>query len=110
MPPFTQPTFQERAALAAKAKQAALDKLKARPPVSKEVLEQRKAARIAREQAEAERRAQKLAEREQAKLQREAEKEAAKAAALAVTPELTEAEKKAARDLRYAARKNRRKK
>lgn len=107
MPPFTQPGFQERAALAAKAKQAALEKLRSKPPISEEVLAERTAARLAREQAEAAARAEKLAARELAKAQRQAEKEQQIAPP---PPALTEAEKKEARDARYAARKNRRKK
>lgn len=90
--------------MAEKAKQAALKKLRAKPPISEEVLAERKAARLAREQAQAVARAEKLAAREQLKLDREAEK--AKAVADA-PPVLTEADKKAARDKRYAARKKR---
>lgn len=91
--------------MAAKAKQAALIKLKAKPPISEEVLAQRKAARLAREEAQAVARAEKLAAREKLK----AEIEAKKALEAANAPRvLTEAEKKAARDERYAARKNRR--
>lgn len=107
MPPFTQPSFQERTALATKAKQAALEKLRAKPPISEEALAERTAARIAREQAEATARAEKLAAREQLKAQRKAEKEQD---IVPPPPALTEAEKKEARDARYAARKIRRKK
>ena len=44
MAAFKEQTFQERGALAAKAKQAALDKLKARAPVDEAVLAERRAA------------------------------------------------------------------
>ncbi len=104
---FKQPTFQERAALAAQAKQAALDKLKAKPPIDEAVVEQRRQARLAREAAAAEARAQRIAERE-AEKSRKLEEEAARAAAapkpaVPLTPE----EQKAIRDAKYAARKNR---
>ncbi|MEH6703055.1 DUF6481 family protein [Parasphingorhabdus sp.] len=119
MPPFSEPTFQERTQMAAKAKQAALKQLKAQPTVSDEVLAERKAARLARDEKkalarEAKRAAFELvkAERKAAKEQAAAEKaaiDAAAAEAAAPPPPLTEAEKKAARDLRYAQRKKRRK-
>jgi len=103
---YKQPTFQERAALAAKAKQAALETLRAKPPLDEAVVAERRAARLAREEAQAKVRAEKLAERER---EREARKaRAAEAAASAKgAPPLTEAEQKAARDARYAARKGR---
>lgn len=93
--------------MAAKAKQAALKKLRSKPPISEEVLAERKAARLVREQAEAKKREEKLAAREQLKAEKLAEKEAIESGP---TPEEIEAEKKAARDLRYAARKSRRRK
>jgi hypothetical protein len=108
MPSFKQPTFQERTALAAKARQAALEKMRAKPPVDEETLAQRLAARLAREENDAK-------VREEKRLAREAEKTARKERALEKAaqsekkkaPELTEAERKAARDARYAARKSR---
>jgi hypothetical protein len=106
MPPFKQPTFQERAALAAKAKQAALEKMRAKPPLDETVVAERRAARIAREEAQAKAREEKIASRERDKEAKKAE--AAEAAVPANAPvQLTEAEKKAARDARYAARKGR---
>src|SRR3546814_14554022 len=54
---FKDPGFQERAANAAKAKQKALDRLRAKPPVDEAILAERNAARLAREAAEAEKRA-----------------------------------------------------
>ncbi len=104
MPPFSQPTFQERTQMAAKAKEAALKQLKAKPPVSAEVLAERKEARLAREQKKATARAEKRAAFEQLKAERKAAKEQATPDS---APELTEAEKKAARDARYAQRKKR---
>ena len=90
-------------ALAAAARQKALDKLKAKPPVDEAVLAERRAAREAKEAAEAEKRAAKKLAMEQAK----AEKEAAKKAAAPV--QKTAEELKAARDARYAARKAKKK-
>jgi hypothetical protein len=107
MPPFSQPTFQERTQMAAKAKQAALKKLKAKPPLSAEALAERKAAQLAREEKEAIAREAKRAAFEQLKAERNAAKEAKKPK-LALG--LTEAEKKAARDARYAERKKRKRK
>ena len=92
--------------MAAKAKQDALKKLKAKKPLSPEVLAERKAAELAREQKQAEASAAKRAAFEQQKADRKAAKEKAKPK-LALG--LTESEKKAARDERYAARKKRRK-
>lgn len=107
MPSFKQPTFQERSALAAKAKQAALDKLRAKPPLDAEVVAQKQAARLAREAAEAKASEEKREAIEQekaarkARAQEKAEREEKKAA-----PKTAE-ELKAARDARYAARKSR---
>jgi hypothetical protein len=107
MPPFKDPGFQERATLARDAKQKALEKLRAKPPIDEAVLAERRAAQEAREQAEAEKRRLKREAEEQAKAERraKAEEEAAKAPP-PVVPK-TEAEKKAERDARYAARKAR---
>ena len=111
MPSFKDPSFQDRTASAAQAKQRALEKLRARPPIDPAVLEERKAAQAARDEAAAKAREEKKAAREQEKAEQRARAEAAAAEAAAAAPapkvELTEAEKKAARDARYAARKNR---
>lgn len=106
MPAFSQPSFQERTQMAAKAKQAALKQLKAKPPLSAEVIAERKAAQLAREEKKALAREEKRAAFEQLKAERKAAKEQA---APKAAPELTDAEKKAARDERYANRKKRRK-
>ncbi len=107
MASYKDPGFQERTALAAQARQKALDKLKAKPPIDPAVQAERLAAaaakQAAKEAAAAEKRAAILAEKT-----RIAEEKAAIAAAKAVVkPQLTEAEKKAERDARYAARKAR---
>lgn len=115
---YKDPAFQDRVASAAAAKQKALEKLRAKPQVDPAVLAERNTARLAKEAAIAEERAAKIAARKQA------EAEAAEAAAAAKAAEEeerarieeekakavpTEAERKAARDARYAARKQKRK-
>ena len=103
MPPFKD-SFQDRVGRAAEAKQKALDKLKAKPPVDEAVVAARQEAARQREARAEEKRAAKA---ETAKVAEEARAaEVAKAAAAAVTPP-TEAERKAARDAKYAARKSR---
>ena len=104
MKSYKDPSFQERVGRAAEAKQKALDKLRARPPRDEKVVAERQAAHLAREADKAEKRASKLAAEQAAREASEADA-AAKLAAMPVP--LTEAEKKSARDARYAARKNR---
>ena len=93
-------SFQDRIGMAAKAREAALAKLKAKAPVDPKVVAERVERQKEREAREAETREAKRA----AKAAADAEK-AAKAAASAPP---TEEERKAARDARYAARKARR--
>jgi hypothetical protein len=54
MSSYKPPTFQERAAVAAKAKQVALDRLRIKIPIDEETVAARQAARVAREAADAE--------------------------------------------------------
>ncbi len=105
---YTAPGFQERANAAAESKRKALAMLRAKPPVDAATLAAGKERRLANERAEAEKRAAALAEREEIAAAKLASKaEAARAAeAAAAVPVLTEADRKAARDARYAARKN----
>jgi hypothetical protein len=104
MKSYKDPSFEDRVARAAEAKQKALDKLRAKPPVDEKLVAARQAARLKREAAEAERRAAKKAAEQAAREAKQA-KAAEKAKPAPVV--LTDAEKKAARDARYAARKNR---
>lgn len=97
-------TFQDRVARAAEAKEKALAKLKAKPEIDPQVAADRQAGRLAKEAKQAEARAAKQAERERLAAEKEAAVKAAEAAKV-VPP--TEAELKAARDARYAARKSR---
>ena len=101
---YKEPAFQDRVAAAAKAREAALARLKAKPPIDPAVVAERIEQERARDVAAAERAAQRAAER----ADRAAEAELAKAKALAaIVPPPTEAERKAARDAKYAARKAR---
>ncbi len=111
---YKDPSFQDRAAAAAKAKQKALDKFKAKPAVDPAVLEEKRLAREAKEKAIADERAAKAAAIAAAKAEAAAKKAAEEAAAEAARAEkasrakpATAAEMKAARDARYAARKAR---
>ncbi len=105
---FKDQSFQDRVARAAEAKQKALDRLREKPPVDEKLIAQRQAARLKREAVEAEKREAKKAAEQQAKSDKAAALEAAaklKEAEQRAAP--TEAERKAARDARYAARKSR---
>lgn len=96
-------TFQDRLGQAADARQKALERLRAKPPVDEKIVAERRAAQARRDAAQAEKQAARKAAVE---AERAAKAEAA-AAKAAVKPPLTEAEKKSARDAKYAARKSR---
>jgi hypothetical protein len=108
MKSYKDPSHQERAGRAAAAKQAALDQLKARPPVDEAKAAELRAARLARAEADAQ-------AREARRAARDADKAAAATTAAHAKPaepepgSVDEAGLKAARDERYAARKNRKK-
>jgi hypothetical protein len=97
-------SFQDRAGQAAEAKRKALERYRARPPVDEKVAAERVAAGEERAAARARKTADRKAERK-AVAQASAAKDAATAAAAAPK---TEAELKAARDAKYAARQSRR--
>ncbi len=105
---YKEPSYQDRVGRAAEARQKALDKLRARPPADEAALAARRAAGLARDAAQAEKRAAR-----QAAGDREAAAKAAADEAAIIAREKeggrvpTEAERKAARDARYAARKSR---
>lgn len=116
MASFTDPSFQDRVASAAKAKQKALDKLKAKPRVDPAVMAERRetweaeeAARAAERTAKAKANAAARTEKAAAKAALKAEEESAAALKAARLKPATAAEMKTARDLRYAARQARRK-
>ena len=107
---FKTPDFNARTAAAREAKQRALDQLRAKPAPDPVALAAREEARAARERAQSEKRAARI---EEARLEKaraaEAKASAATAAAAAASPPpLSEAERKALRDARYALRKARR--
>ncbi|HLL30059.1 MAG TPA: DUF6481 family protein [Allosphingosinicella sp.] len=109
MPPFKD-SFQDRVGRAAEAKRKALDNLRAKAPVDEAVAAERLEAARQREARVEEKRSAKAEKAQAADAARAAE--AAKAAeaaaeASAAPPPPTEAELKAARDARYAARKSR---
>ncbi len=106
MPPFKD-SFQDRVGQAAEAKRKALDKLKSKPPVDPAVAEARAEAARQREAKAEEKRAAKAEAAKAAEEARAAETAKAAEAAASAPKALTEAEKKAARDARYAARKSR---
>lgn len=114
MASFKNPSFQDRVASAGKAKQKALDQLKAKLPVDESIMAERRQAWDVQERALSEERAATTEANAAAK----AEKAAIKAAELAASEAATAlkaarlkpaspAEMKAARDARYAARKTR---
>lgn len=114
LPSYKDPSFQDRAAAAARAKQKAIEQLKARPKPDPAVLEEKRLAREAKEKAIADERAAKAAAVAAAKAEAAAKLAAEKAEADAAAAErasrarpATPAEMKAARDARYAARKAR---
>ena len=80
---YKEPSFQERTAAAARARETALAKLKARPVPSPEELERRAAAAAAKQAADAEKRAAKLAAREAEIAAKEAARREAELAAIA---------------------------
>jgi hypothetical protein len=109
---FRDPSFQDRVASARKAKQKALDQLKAMPPADEALMAGRRKEREARERVLQEERTAKAQERAAANAEKTANKAAELAAAEAAAalkaarlkPSSAE-EMKAARDARYAARK-----
>jgi hypothetical protein len=110
MASYKAPAFQDRLASATAAKQKALAQLRAKPPIDEAVLAERRQKAEARSAKLEARQAEKRAAKEEAaKLAAErAEATQATAAEAANTrPAMTEAERKAARDARYAARKAR---
>ena len=93
-------SFQDRIDNAAKAREKALAKLKAKPPLDPKVVAERVERQKQREAREAEKAEAKRAERE--------ERAAEKAAKEAASAPLSAEELKARRDAKYAARKARR--
>lgn len=101
MKSYRDPSFQDRVGRAAEAKKKALEQLRSKPAPDESELAERRTARLAKNAAEEERRATRKA----AEQSKKDEKAVAKAASAVPPP--SEAERKAARDARYAARKSR---
>ena len=97
-------SFQDRINSAAQAREKALAKLKAKPPLDEKVVAERIERQAQREAKEAEKREAKRA----AKAAEAAALEAERSSKAATPAPKTEAELKAARDAKYAARKARR--
>lgn len=104
MPLYKEPSFQERAALANKAKLDAVNRLRAKPTLDEATLAARRGAAEAREQAQAKARAEKLVTRE---LEKAAKLERAQMLVEPAVPTKTDEERKRERDAKYAARKGR---
>lgn len=105
---YKAPSFQDRAAASAQAKEKALAKMKAAPQPDEAELAQRAARGIEREAAAAAKAAKAREAREEKQRLADGKRAEALAAKIkAEQPKRTEAELKAARDARYAARKNR---
>jgi hypothetical protein len=106
---YKDPGFQERTALAQAARAKALDKFKNRPVMDEATIAARREAQEKREQAAAAKREERRLALEQAEADRAAAKlaEEQAAAELVANANKSEAEKKAERDARYAARKAR---
>ena len=114
MASFKDPSFQDRAASARKARQKALDCLKAKPPVDAAVMAERRDAWDVKEKALSAERTAKAEQQAKARADQSAQKaakaaQAQEAAALkaARLKPASAADMKAARDARYAARQSR---
>lgn len=107
MSSYKEPSFQERTALASRAKKAALERLREKPLADEATLADRREAAQARETAQRKASDEKLAARgiEKEKRRKLAEQKANDIEA--ADPSATDAEKKVARDAKYAARKSR---
>jgi hypothetical protein len=101
---FKDPSYQDRVGQSADAKNKALAQFRQRPALDEKVVEARKAAHLRRETAKA----QKAIAKKAADNAASDSKAAEAAAKAAVPPPPSDAERKAARDARYAARKKRR--
>lgn len=101
---YKEPGFAQRRATATQARDKALQQLKARAPIDPRVQAERIAAAQARASVQAQKREAMQAKKAEALAQK-----AEIIASLATLPAPTEAERKAARDAKYATRKARKK-
>jgi len=107
MSSYKEPSFQERAALASKAKQAALTQLRKKPVADEATLADRREAAQAREAAQLKASNDKRFAREADKAKRREQAEQDAVLIEAGASPLTDEEQKEARDAKYAARKSR---
>jgi len=101
---YKEPAFQDRINAAAQARTEALAKMRAKPPIDEAVLAERAATEAAKLAAAQEKRLAAKAAAEELKAAKHAQTQEA---AASKKPERTEVERKAERDARYLARKNR---
>lgn len=104
---YKAPDFNERAAASRAAKQSALDMLRNKAPPDPAVAAERQATRAARDTAATERRAARQRAARDAEAAKSAAQEGEPEAPSRQSPSRSQAELKAARDARYAARKAR---
>jgi hypothetical protein len=105
---YKEPHFQERIAAAASARTEVLERLRSNAPVVRTATPDQAERRLAKEAAAREKRQKELlAAKEQKAAKRAQASEMAAAKAPKPKPELSEAERKSARDARYLARKHR---
>ena len=106
MASYKEPSFQDRAALMREARQKALANFKAKPQVDAATIAERLAAQAQRDATVVARREARHAELAAAKAEKAAAQiAAAQLQAASVKPELTDEQRKLARDAKYAARK-----
>jgi hypothetical protein len=104
---YKEPHFQERIAAAASARTEVLERLRSNAPVVRTATPDQAERRLAKEAAAREKRQKELLAAKEQKAAKRARASEMAAAAPKPKPELSEAERKSARDARYLARKNR---
>ncbi len=104
---YREPGFQERIANAARARGNALAQLRAKPPLDESVIAERAARRMAKDAAAAEKRSTTKLAADQIKAAQRAQVAETASSLAPAKPTPTDAERKAMRDARYLARKNR---
>jgi len=103
---YKEPHFQDRIAAAASARTEVLERLRTKAPVVRTASPDQTERRLAKEAAAREKRQKELLAAKEQKAAKRAQA-IEMAAAKAPKPQLSEAERKSARDARYLARKNR---
>ncbi|WP_176599039.1 MULTISPECIES: DUF6481 family protein [Sphingobium] len=104
---YKEPHFQERIAAAASARTEVLERLRTKVPVVRAVTPDQTERRLTKEAVARKKRQEALLVTKEQKAARRAQANGMAAAKVQHKPELSEAERKSARDARYLARKNR---